>query len=232
MKRRLLLTNDDGYDAAGLAALASAARRFGEVTIVAPARCHSGLSHRLTTDGDLPLTRPAPGVLAVDGTPADCVRVALHELGPDFDLVLSGINHGGNLGVDVFLSGTVAAAREAVLHGVPAISFSYYRPREHRFRWDRAASLAEELIGRLLERPTGPGAFWNVNFPGLTDDGPAPAVVECSLDLSPLPLVYAKSGETLRYDTDYHDRGRKDGLDVDHCFRGSVTLTRLSPGSG
>src|SRR5262249_57858395 len=122
---KLLLTNDDGVFAPGLEALAEAAAELGEVLVVAPASHLSGCGHRVTTHGPIRVEQVAPGRVAVDGTPGDCVRVALHDLMPDADWVLSGINHGGNLGADVHHSGTVAAAREAVLHGRPAIALSH-----------------------------------------------------------------------------------------------------------
>src|SRR5436853_563150 len=105
---RFLLTNDDGIDAPGLSALIEAARELGEVAIVAPERTHSGCGHQVTTHGPIQLRRLAANRLAITGTPADCVRLALHSLAPDFDWVLSGVNAGGNLGADVFHSGTVA----------------------------------------------------------------------------------------------------------------------------
>src|SRR5262249_28696264 len=105
---RLLLTNDDGIAADGLAALEAAARPRGELTVAPPLHVCSGCGHRVTTGTPLRVEEHGPGRFAVDGTPADCVRVALHALGGGFDFVLSGINAGGNLGADVFHSGTVA----------------------------------------------------------------------------------------------------------------------------
>src|SRR5204862_6181773 len=111
---RLLLTNDDGILAPGLQALLETARQLGDPLVVAPVEAQSGCSHRVTTDGPLSVERREPGRYAIDGTPADCVRVGLHRLAPDSAWVLSGINAGGNLGAAVWHSGTVAAAREAV----------------------------------------------------------------------------------------------------------------------
>src|SRR5262249_20550980 len=122
-----LLTNDDGIDAPGLQALFQAVQPFAESIVVAPASALSGCSHRVTTDGPIRIDKRAANRFAVDGTPADCVRVGLHALAKDVDWVLSGINAGGNLGADVHHSGTVAAVREAVLHGKPGIALSQYR---------------------------------------------------------------------------------------------------------
>src|SRR5437899_2952958 len=103
---RLLLTNDDGLHAPGLAALEEAAAGLGELFVVAPSDAFSGCGHRVTTDGPLRVRQLGPHRFAVDGTPADCVRLALHGLVPTPDRVLSGVNAGGNLGADVHHSGT------------------------------------------------------------------------------------------------------------------------------
>src|SRR5262245_34502298 len=112
-----LLTNDDGYDAPGLAALAEAADLFAPSATVAPLSNWSVCAHRVTTDKPLRIEHRGEQSWAIDGTPADCVRLAMVKLAPAFDWCLSGLNHGGNLGADVYHSGTVAAVREAVLHG-------------------------------------------------------------------------------------------------------------------
>ncbi len=109
----LLLTNDDGVDAAGLAALLLASESLGHSMIVAPERCHSGGGHQVTTHEPIRLSRRDDTCYAIDGTPADCVRVALEHLARKTDWVLfAGINHGGNLGADLYMSGTAAADRE------------------------------------------------------------------------------------------------------------------------
>src|SRR6516165_1134684 len=164
---KLLLTNDDGIDAPGLAALAEAARRVGDCAVVAPVAGHSGCGHRVTTDEELAIVEHDPGRFAIEGTPADSVRVALHTLAPDADWVLAGINAGGNLGVDVWHSGTVAAVREAVLHGKRGIALSQYRRRDREFDWPRTTAWTVPLLRELLARPLESGAFWNVNLPNL-----------------------------------------------------------------
>ena len=116
---RILVSNDDGIDAPGLQALREAAEQFGEVTVVAPEAGLSGCSHQVTTDQPLRISLRELGRFSINGMPADCVRVGLQHLQPDTAWVLSGINAGGNLGADVHYSGTVAAVREAVLHGWP-----------------------------------------------------------------------------------------------------------------
>ncbi len=120
-RMKLLLTNDDGIDADGLRTFLAASTGLGEPVVVAPAGPQSGVSHAVTTDSIVRVETRGRG-FAVHGTPADCVRIGLHWLCPDAGLVLSGINHGGNLGADVYYSGTVAAVREAVLHGWSGIA--------------------------------------------------------------------------------------------------------------
>ncbi|MFM8221419.1 MAG: 5'/3'-nucleotidase SurE, partial [Planctomycetaceae bacterium] len=162
---RFLLTNDDGVDAEGLAALLSAARKVTSPRplVVAPEACHSGGSHKVTTHSPLRLRELEPGRLVTNGTPADCVRLALSQVAQPIDWVLAGINHGGNLGADVYLSGTVAAVREGVLHGKPGVAFSYY-PRKgvSELDWPRAAGWVAEVLENLLGRPVEPGTFWNI----------------------------------------------------------------------
>ena len=116
---KLLLTNDDGIDAPGLEALLNAARAFGDPVIVAPAGAQSGVSHRVTWQEGVRIEPRGAKRFAIHGTPADCTRLGLLKLVPEAKWVLSGINHGANLGADMHYSGTVAAVREAVLHGWP-----------------------------------------------------------------------------------------------------------------
>jgi 5'-nucleotidase len=224
---KLLLTNDDGIEAPGLAALAEAASQLGKTEIVAPVECHSGCGHRLTTDEDFTVRELERGRLAVAGTPADCVRVALHAVAPDVDWVLAGINAGANLGADVWVSGTVAAVREAVLHGKPGIAFSQYRRRDREFDWRRTVDWSVSLLRDLLARPYEPGTFWNVNFPHLEPSAPLPPVVLCPLNRHPLPLSYRREGDRLRYNGNYHERRRDDGSDVDVCFGGQIAVTLI-----
>lgn len=147
----LLVTNDDGYMAPGLAVLARAAAGLGQVQVVAPDREQSATSHSLTMHFPLRVRRTATDLIAVDGTPTDCVVLAvgaLLEERPDF--VLSGVNHGANLGDDVLYSGTVAAAMEATILGIPAVAVSYAgRDRDALDPWtDLLAGLLAQILGR------------------------------------------------------------------------------------
>ncbi len=165
---KILITNDDSIHAPGIAMLAKAAMEFGEVTVVAPAQQCSAMSQRLTVFNDLKLERvedfpvPVHAAYKVDGTPADCVKVALHyvmEEKPDY--VFSGINDGYNVGYDISYSGTLGAAFEAVKNGVPALAFSAAKND-----WLAGAEAhLEPIIRELLEAGQEPGTVWNVNFP-------------------------------------------------------------------
>jgi 5'-nucleotidase len=225
---KLLLTNDDGIDAEGLAALADAASPYGELVWVAPDAPHSGCGHRVTTDRPIRLCRRDPQRWSIDGTPADCARVALAHLTPDIDWVLAGINHGGNLGADVFHSGTVAAVREAALHGKPGIALSHYRRRDLDVDWTRTARWARQVLQMLLQRPTRPGTFWNVNLPHPAPGEAEPEIVFCPLEASPLPLAFRADGDRLLYAGNYHQRRRQSGSDVDVCFSGNIAVTALT----
>lgn len=152
---RILLTNDDGYDAPGLAALYQAARLLGidQIDVVAPAVMHSGKGHTVSDKVRCrrEMLDDIGQVIAVEGTPADCVRAALALPGrqrPDW--VIAGINRGGNLGVDVYYSGTVAASREAVIHGVPAIALSQVVRRPREVNWNRSATTAAAVLANLI----------------------------------------------------------------------------------
>lgn len=162
---RILLSNDDGYSAPGLTALAQALRQIAEVIVVAPERNRSGASNSLTLDRPLRLNRMGPDVYAVDGTPADCVNLALTgAIDARPDLVISGINAGENLGEDVLYSGTVAAAMEGALLGLPAIAISqvaHAEPVDYRHAVDIALKLVRSCA---RERPPR-GSLLSVNVP-------------------------------------------------------------------
>lgn len=226
---RLLLTNDDGVEARGLQALVEAVDGAGRAIVVAPCDARSGCGHSTTTDRPIRLRQLAEDRYGVDGTPADCVRVALHRFGGDVNWVLAGINSGGNLGVDVYHSGTVAAVREAAMRGIPAIAISQYRNRVLIEQdWKRAANCTRALLADLLKRPAEPGVFWNVNLPILDPQAGCPDVVFCPLDPSPLPLSFDGDGETLVYNGVYAQRPRIRGADVEVCFGGKIAVTRIS----
>lgn len=225
---KFLLTNDDGIDAPGLHALGQAAVALGDLVLVAPRDHLSGCSHRVTTGAGIHVEERSAQRFAINGTPADCVRVGLHALAPDVAWVLSGINQGGNLGADVHVSGTVAAVREAALHGIPGVAVSQYHRRGVPIDWVTAGHWVEAVLRELLARPWGPGLFWNVNLPHLEPGAEIPEIVFCPLDPEPLPLSFRREGDMLHYDGDYHNRRREPGADVDVCFGGKIAVTRLT----
>jgi 5'-nucleotidase len=228
---RVVLTNDDGWDAPGLAALREAAADFGDCRVVAPSGPVSNCGHAVTSQAPISVSQPEEGQFAVTGTPADCVRLALFELATRPSWVIAGINFGGNLGADIHYSGTVAAVREAVIHGVPGIAVSQYIARGRALDWSRAARLARVVLEKLMGEPWEPGSFWNVNLPHLVPDARDPEIVVCSLDPSPLPLNYRFEGGHAFYAGDYQGRARVPGGDVEVCFGGRIaaTLVRVWP---
>ena len=225
---KFLLTNDDGIEAEGLEALRVAAAAVGEPVIVAPARPQSGVSHRVTWQEGVRIERRAKDCFVVHGTPADCVRLGLLHCVSDAKWILSGINHGSNLGADMHYSGTVAAVREGILHGWPGIAFSQYHKDAMKFDWPRATKWIQSLLQELLVRQIEPGTFYNVNLPDLATDAPEPEVVWCPLDPKPLPLNYRhEENSGLYYAGDWRLRPRTPGADVDVCFSGSIAVTEV-----
>jgi 5'-nucleotidase len=163
---RILVSNDDGYFSPGIEALVRAVAPFGDVTVVAPERDRSGASNSLTLDRPLTVRKAANGFQYINGTPTDCVHVAitgLLEARPD--LVISGINDGANMGDDTIYSGTVAAAMEGYLLGVPAIAFSLVH-KGYRYL-DVAAEIAGELVRDLAPRLIQQPMLLNVNIPAV-----------------------------------------------------------------
>jgi 5'-nucleotidase len=225
---KLLLSNDDGIDAPGLLALSSAVSMLGDPVVVAPSGPQSGVSHAVTWEKAVRVEPRGENRFAIHGTPADCARLGLLKLVPDARWVLSGINHGGNLGADVYYSGTVAAVREAVLHGWPGVAISHYCRKGMEIDWSRAAKWISTVLAGLLARPTEPGLFYNVNLPHLRPADADPEVVFCPLDPHPLPLSYRHEEATgMYYDGDYHARQRTPGADVDVCFGGRIAVTAI-----
>lgn len=168
----LLVSNDDGIDAPGLHALEERMARLGTVTTVAPDTERSAQSHALTLTEPLRATPMGPRRWAVSGTPADCVYLAVHHLLDRHpDVVVSGINPGSNLGNDIHYSGTVAAAREACLHGLVAVSVSLHRRSGERdVWWETACDVAERVVRGIVARPPPAWVHVNVNVPNVPPD--------------------------------------------------------------
>jgi 5'-nucleotidase len=163
---RILISNDDGVHAQGIKALSAELSKIADVTIVAPDRERSGASHSLTMDVPLRAHHIEPNRIGVDGTPTDCVLLALKRLlDRPPDLMVSGINRGPNMGDDVTYSGTIAAAMEATLLGVPAIAVSLTRNKPGDYDYGPAAAITAQLALVVLERGLPEGTLLNVNIP-------------------------------------------------------------------
>lgn len=163
---KILISNDDGYQAEGIRSLAGHLAQIAEVTVVAPERDRSAASNSLTLDMPLRPRDHGNGVISVDGTPTDCVHLAITGLLEDEpDMVVSGINAGANLGDDVIYSGTVAAATEGRFLGLPAIAVSMISHQPKHF--DTGARVAVNLVQRLQEHPLPSDTILNVNVPDL-----------------------------------------------------------------
>jgi len=167
---RILISNDDGIESPGIKVLEKIAHDLSDdVWVVAPEQEQSGASHSLTTRRPLRLREVGRQRYSVDGTPTDCVLVAVKRLLRDRppDLVLSGINAGSNVGEDLTYSGTVAAAMEATLLGIPAMALSQEYRDGHRLHWETGEAVAPEVIRRLLGQPWPDSTLYNINFPAV-----------------------------------------------------------------
>ncbi len=161
---RILLSNDDGYFAPGLAALVHALSRIAEVTVVAPERDRSGASNSLTLDRPLTLRQSHNGFYYVNGTPTDCVHLAVTGMiAEQPDMVISGVNHGANMGDDTIYSGTVAAATEGFLLGIPSLALSLASVSQGHYA--TAAQVAVQMVERFRAQPLQQAMLLNINVP-------------------------------------------------------------------
>lgn len=232
---RILLTNDDGVFAPGLAALEQQLRHLGEVVVIAPATEQSGVGHSITFLS--PLTCKSihregrHWAWAVDGSPADCTKLAITELLKDnpVDLVVSGINNGLNAGINVLYSGTVAAAIEAAFFGITSVAVSLEYDEESDFQ--AAAVIARNVIGGLLKQPKASGKLFNLNIPTAATVTPS--------ELQVVPMGLAQYGRSYEKRTDPGGRDYYWALwsdpaepptersDLTELLKGNVTLTPL-----
>ncbi|PZU23760.1 MAG: 5'/3'-nucleotidase SurE [Shinella sp.] len=233
---RILLTNDDGIHAEGLAVLERIARTLSDdVWVVAPETDQSGLAHSLTISEPLRLRKISEKRFALRGTPTDCVIMAVREILPEKpDLVLSGVNSGGNLADDVTYSGTVAGAIEGTLQGVRSIALSQIYQYSNGGRyvpWEVAETLAPKLLRQLIEVELAPGTFLNVNFPRC-----APAEVQGVAVTSQGKLDFGLDVEQRQdgrgfpyYWLRFGDRGSRfrDGTDLKAIQDNKISVTPL-----
>ncbi|MFK7788728.1 MAG: 5'/3'-nucleotidase SurE [Phycisphaeraceae bacterium] len=232
---KILLTNDDGIEAAGLHAVYDVIQDLGEVHVVAPLRVQSATSHAITLHRAMAVTPYACDKFegfAVDGRPADCVKLALAELVGPVDLVISGINHGANVGINVHYSGTVGAAREAAFQGTPAIALSLHLGDKTQDHYVRAAAHARTAIDAVLKVGVDKGVLMNINVP-ILDEGAEPVGLKAvPVNVSPMHDRFNKSidsaGSTTYQAKDamaFTDRGQE--TDVDSIYAKYITLTPL-----
>lgn len=232
---QILLTNDDGIHAPGLGALAAALRSWAEVTIVAPVVEQSGVGHSVTYLHPLLAHREyRQGEFfgwKVEGSPADCVKLGVLEFCPKKpDLVISGINHGANVGINVLYSGTVAAAIEGAFFSVTSIALSQWM--ESVPDWTRTASLAVPICRQIAERTSTPGQLWNVNFPSHRPGWPR--------GVQTVAMGVRRKRETIEKRTDPRGRpyywtglepisghAHDPGTDVQALLEGYVTISPL-----
>jgi len=237
-----LISNDDGIDAPGLGALCAAVVDMAEVRVVAPAGARSAAGHSVTDRRPiLAQVSATPGGhpgWAVDGSPADCVRVGLGPLargdGPPA-WVLSGINVGANLGVDTYYSGTVAAAREALLHGCRAVAVSQYLTPDIGVDWSRSGRLARRILDWLFAAVPDPRpSLWNVNLPALAPNEGPKGLRIVPMDCLPVATkldedeAQATPGRRVfEFAGIYHVRRATAGSDVEAVLAGYATVTPL-----
>jgi 5'-nucleotidase len=234
----IVLSNDDGVHAEGLATLHRVLLENGrDCLVVAPSGPQSGVGHAVTTREPMRLAELDAGRFALSGTPADCARVALGRqaafartrLGTAMgDLwMISGINHGANLGVDVYVSGTAAAAREAAILGFPAVALSQYVGRHRAPDWSATAERARQVLEKLLEMRPKAGCFWNVNLPHPADESSSHEFIFCPLDPSPHAFDYEHRDGELHWQSDFHSRPRLPDHDIDICMGGRISITEV-----
>lgn len=243
----ILLTNDDGIHAPGIVALHDAVSSLGHVWTAAPLTVQSAAGHGITYTDPLMVepvqVTPNFAGTAVDGRPADCVKLAIRSLWPETfgedsrpDLTISGMNSGANVGINILYSGTVAAAIESAFLGIPSIAVSLYLKDRSRICWDRAATIARNVIDRVLEyRPLNPHEVLNINIPPVeVPDAPIPPISVVGMNAAPLQegferrtspagqVYYWAAGKGMRF------MNTTKGSDVDLLNQGHVTVTPLS----
>ena len=229
---KIILTNDDGIDAPGLETLNKCVQGEGQIVIVAPAKPQSGIGHKVTTRSPIPVVKLGVNRYSVDGTPADCSRIALKQLVPDADLLIAGINPGANLGSDVYNSGTVAAAREAAVLGCQAIAISQYVAKDQQINWDITGFHAAAVLKMLMMKSLEPSYFWNVNLPHPLNDYSEISAGFCGLDTNPHKYDYRKNGKDYIYEGSIHERPRDAGTDVAVCFdERKISITKIAIGN-
>ncbi len=229
---KIVLTNDDGIDAPGLEMLNRCLQNSGQIVTVAPLQPQSGIAHRITTRSPLRVEKAGKNRYSVNGTPADCVRIALKQIAPDADWLVAGINPGANLGSDVYNSGTVAAAREAAILGCRAIAISQYIAKDCEVNWEITGLHAGSILKMMMAIDLPGAHYWNINLPHPLAAQTELAYKFCGLDTNPHKYDFFIAGNEYNYRGSIHERPRKPGTDVAVCFDdGKISITRLAVGT-
>lgn len=225
---KILLTNDDGINADGMCAFETHLRTLPNVTkvlTVAPRDGRSGCGHSVNNETPFRFDEAGVDRYAVDSWPADCVRLAILYLKFQPDLVLSGINHGGNLGVDILMSGTCSAAREAAWLNFPAIALSQYRQPSVTIDWQMSAIRGWQIVSQLAIQTEARRGFWNVNLPAISSQMTMPSPVVCPSERGSHMFQLEPHADGVLYRSCYQHRLRSAGTDVDVCFSGRPSIT-------
>jgi len=229
---RVLIINDDGIDAFGIGLLEQSARRlFDDVWVVAPAAHQSGKSRSISLGGRLELKCHGDQRYSVTGTPVDTLLTAMHALFQDKrpDIVLSGVNQGGNLGEDVGYSGTANVAMEAAMHGMRAFAFSQVR-QQREDNWSATIGHLDEVLGRVLDLPFGPECILNVNFPPIDADAVTGwTVAPQGLRQTLISLEDHPDGtpDTFVYGYERDNTPSRENSDIAACGRGEIAITPI-----
>jgi 5'-nucleotidase len=238
---KILLTNDDGYEAEGMQCFHAVLKECFDCWVVAPDQGRSCCGHAVTTGSPLDVTQVDDQGWKVSGTPADCVRIGLLWLKLQPDIVISGVNQGGNLGVDILYSGTVAAAREACCLGKSSVAFSQYMRRDIARDWNVTAERAMHVLNHLIQTVpdlfmNGSSQFWNINLPAIDprDRGLGFPISRCDPEPKPLKFDFVAvasehtaQAQKVLYQSNYAGRPRDTGSDVELCFSGHATVSLL-----
>ncbi len=225
MDKNYILTNDDGIDAPGIRALHKALN--GNKIFIAPSEHKSGCGHQVSTDKPFSFQKRNDSEFAIQGTPADCVRLIPYLVDEKIDWVISGINAGGNLGVDLYISGTAAAAREAAILGIKSIAISHWIRDRQPIDWERAIEYAKLVFSELLAKDLDKGCFWNVNIPHVFVGEPDPKLIYCDPSTDPLDIQYEIIGNQITYKGVYPNRKKHPSTDVGICFSGNISISKV-----
>jgi 5'-nucleotidase len=234
----IVLTNDDGYEAPGIIAAYRALRDFGQVQVVAPLTERSACSHMITLHRPITVERVGHdelgSVYMVEGTPADCVRLAAVELIADpIDLIVSGINRGANSGVDVFYSGTIAGAREGAILGIPSIAVSQAVRAGVDIDWSAATDVAGFIIRELVTETLPSPGFWSVNLPLPIPADPHHHIHRVPVAMEPTPMRFNRidrdDGRMVEFDygASYWTRDVGERTDYSTIRDGAIAVSAI-----